>query len=163
MRRRAGIPGGLLGGVGAGAAAPAPAIAGTGGVAAIDPSGGTAVEAPLQPVARRPVAVTFRVTPLALTAGQAPPRIAVRIRQTGIATVRARIVFRPLGAAGRLVVLDLGDVATDQLLRPAWPAGRALTAGRYTVALHAVSPDGATLQRGAHASGRTTLTVKPAP
>jgi murein DD-endopeptidase MepM/ murein hydrolase activator NlpD len=77
--------------------------------------------------------------------------------------VRARIVLRPLSTSGKLVVVDLGEIATDRLVRPSWPAGAALAAGRYTVALHAGAPDGATLLRRARASGRTTLTVKPAP
>jgi murein DD-endopeptidase MepM/ murein hydrolase activator NlpD len=112
-----------------------------------------------RPSAARPVASIFRIGHRALTEGTAP-RMALRVDQRGVRTVAARVVFRPVRGAGRLVALDLGRIRTGRLLHPAWPAGTVLKAGRYVVALHATGPAGGTLRRRATASGRALLTVR---
>jgi murein DD-endopeptidase MepM/ murein hydrolase activator NlpD len=151
-------------------AVPAPADAAdptTGGAAAPSGAGGTEFGTPLgRPKADRakqPVAVVFRVAPRTVTEGGAPPVIALRIDQRGVARVQARIVFAPLGGKGRVLRLELGRVPTGRLLHPKWPARAALTAGRYVVRVHAKGPGGSVLRRRAHASGRAPLTVMPAP
>jgi biotin carboxyl carrier protein len=117
-----------------------------------------------KPSAAHPVATTFRIGRHTLTEGTAP-RLAVRIDQRGVAKVTARVVFRPLRGNGTPVVVALGRVRTGRLLHPAWPGTAVLKPGRYVVSLHAAGPAGGQLLRRAHASGRTTLTVrkKPAP
>jgi murein DD-endopeptidase MepM/ murein hydrolase activator NlpD len=146
-------------------AAPAAAAAWSGGASAPSTAGGgTEYGAPLaRATAKRPVAGLVRVTPRTVTEGGAPPRIALRIDQRGVPRVAARIVFTPLRGKGRALRLDLGSVRTGRVLRPAWPSGRTLTAGRYVVRVHARGPGGSVLRRRAHASGRAPLTVRKAP
>lgn len=152
--------------VGGALAAPvAPASAG--GAAAAPPSGGvggTEYGAPLTPRGR-PVAARFGVTPARVVAGAALPRMVLRLEEAGVPTVRARIVLWPLRGAGRPVRVDLGRVSTGRTLRPAWPSGTALAAGRYVVRVHASDPAGRTLSRPRRTPGRSTLTVvaPPAP
>jgi biotin carboxyl carrier protein len=143
----------------------AAATATVGGAAAptVPSAGGAEFGTPIgRPSAARPVAAVFRVAPRTIVAGQAPT-IAVRIRQDGVRSVTARIVFRPIGGAGTVLRLDLGRVPTGQLLHPAWPSGAELRPGRYVVALHAVGPAGGMLLRRAEASGRVPITVRPKP
>jgi biotin carboxyl carrier protein len=145
--------------------APAAGAASVGGAAA--PTGfaaggaeyGTALG---RPSAARPVARVFRVAPHTLIEGRSP-RIAVRIDQRGVPSVRARIAFRPVHGNGTLLSMDLGRVRTGRLLHPTWPSGATLRPGRYVVSLHATGPAGATLQRRASASGRVPITVKAKP
>lgn len=142
---------------------PATASALAGGASAPTREGGVAYGSPLKRVDRKPVASVFRVTPRTVTEGRLP-RIELRIDQRGVRTVTARVAFVPLKKGrGKTVNLKLGAVRTGKLLRPAWPEGTTLPAGRYVARVHAVAPGGATLRRQAKASGRTTITVKPAP
>jgi biotin carboxyl carrier protein len=150
-----------------GLAAPAVTLAdaSVGGAAAPSStrSGGAEFGTPVgRPSAARPVAAVFRVAPHTLRDGRAP-RIAVRIVQRGVASVIARIAFRPLHGRGTPLSLDLGRVPTGRLLHPAWPAGAVLRPGRYVVSLHARGPAGGTLLRRASASGRVPITVKAKP
>ena len=127
-------------------------------------SGGAEYGAPLvEAKAPRPVAKYFNVSPRTVTAGKEPPRITLRIENAGVRRVNARVVFWPLRGRGSVLRLDLGSVATGQVVRPRWPTGQALVAGSYVVRLHARGPQGQTLLRRAQASGRVPLTVKPAP
>jgi hypothetical protein len=145
----------------------APAVADGWSGGAVAPStggGGTEYGAPLaRATAKQPVAVIFRVAPRVVQEGGAPPAIALRIDQRGVRRVAAKLVFAPLRGKGRTLRIDLGRVRTGRLLRPKWPAGRALVAGRYIVRLHAKGPGGAVLRRRARASGRAPLTVEPRP
>ena len=141
----------------------APARAG-GAEAPEGTSGGTEYGTPLvEAKAPRPVAKYFNVSPRTVTAGKAPPRITLRIENAGVRRVNARVVFWPLRGRGSVLRLDLGSVATGQVVRPRWPSGQTLVAGSYIVRLHARGPQGQTLLRRARASGRVPLTVKPAP
>ncbi|QEC46328.1 M23 family metallopeptidase [Baekduia soli] len=115
-----------------------------------------------RPSAPRPAVAAFRVAPHTLVSGRAP-RLAVQITQRGVRTVTARIVFRPVHGNGTLLELPLGQVRTERLLRPAWPASSVLAPGRYVVSLHATGPAGGTLLRRAQASGRVPITVRPRP
>ncbi|MCW2982882.1 MAG: family metallopeptidase, partial [Conexibacter sp.] len=113
-----------------------------------------------RPSAAHPIATTFRIGRHTITAG-ATPRLAVRIDQRGVSSVRARIAFRPLaGSKGAVVVVSLGRIRTGRLLHPAWPGSAVLEPGRYLVSLHATGPAGGHLLRRASASGKAPLTVK---
>ena len=146
----------------------APASAGGAlAVPAAGGAGGTEYGSALAPTGR-PVASRFRVAPTRVTAGGALPRLLLRVDEAGVPRVRARIVLRPL-RGGRLVSVDLGRVKTGALLRPVWPKGTALAAGRYVALVHATDPAGRPLLRKRRAPGRSTLLVvagpkpKPAP
>jgi murein DD-endopeptidase MepM/ murein hydrolase activator NlpD len=115
-----------------------------------------------RPSAAHPVATTFRIGRHTITEG-ATPRLAVRIDQRGVTSVRARIAFRPLSAKGAVVVVALGRIRTGRLLHPAWPSTAVLKPGRYLVSLHATGPAGGRLLRRASASGKAPLTVKAKP
>ncbi len=107
----------------------------------------------------------FRVTPKKVTAGAELPRLALRLEEAGVPQVRARIVVWPVGGKGDVVRLDLGRVSTGKLLRPAFPSGTTLAAGKYVVRVHASDPAGRTLLRKRRARGLLPLTVvaKPRP
>jgi hypothetical protein len=115
-----------------------------------------------RPSAAHPVAKVFRIGRHTLTEGQ-NPRLALRIAQRGVRAVTARVVFRPIGATGSVVRVELGRIRTGLLLHPAWPSGTALKPGRYLVSLHAAGPAGGQLLRRASASGKAPLTVKAKP
>lgn len=109
-----------------------------------------------------PVSTLFSVTPRTVRAGHAP-RIDVRIDEPHVHRVSLRVTFLALRGNGTTLDVDGGRQPTGRRVVVAWPAHATLTAGRYRVILHATGPHGLQLARGAHASGRTTLTVKPAP
>lgn len=116
----------------------------------------------------RPVAARFHVAPGRVVAGGRLPTIRLRLDEPGVPKVRARIVLRPRKGSGHIVRVVLGGVSTGRELRPAWPAGTVLAAGRYSVLVHATDPAGHALRRTGRSPGRTTLTVvapapKPAP
>jgi murein DD-endopeptidase MepM/ murein hydrolase activator NlpD len=125
--------------------------------------GGTRYGTPLARAARRPRAAVFTVSPLSVVAGAALPALTVKVDQTGVASVRARIVLWPVKGRGAVVRLELGTIATGTVLHPAWPIGTTLAPGRYRVRLHAVAPGGATLLRRSGATGRSTLRVAAPP
>lgn len=115
-----------------------------------------------RPSAARPVAKVFRIGRHTITEGSAP-RLAIRIAQRGVRSVTARVVFRPIGASGSVVRVDLGRIRTGLLLHPSWPSAAVLKPGRYVVSLHATGPAGGQLLRRASASGKAPLTVKAKP
>jgi biotin carboxyl carrier protein len=126
-------------------------------------SGGAEFGEPIgKPSATHPVAAVFRIGRHTITEGTAP-KLAVRIDQRGVASVTARVVFRPIGAKGSVLRVDLGRVRTGLLLHPAWPSAAVLEPGRYVVSLHAAGPAGGQLLRRASASGKAPLTVKTKP
>src|SRR5262249_54986466 len=111
----------------------------------------------------------FSVTPAKVHAGSAPS-IALRIEELHVHKVSVRVTFFALRGNGTTVDIDGGRIATGQRVHLKWPQNVNLKQGRYRVILHATGPHGLQLARGAHASGRTTLTVlkarpkpKPAP
>ena len=107
----------------------------------------------------RPVAQLFRVSPATVTAPRLPS-VRLRVDQPGARTVRARIVFWPRGS-GTLARADLGRIAVGRDVRVRWPAGMVVAPGRYLVGLHVVGRGGKPLARGAGASGRANLVVRP--
>jgi len=144
-----------------------PANAAAGGAEVPPSSGGTGGAEYGQPVTPprdpRPIATSLRVRPGSVTEGRALPRITFRIDQKGVRSVRARLVLWPTRGGGTILRVGLGRVRTGRTTTVRWPQGTRLTAGTYTVRLHAKGPDGATLLRRARASGRAGLRVKPAP
>ncbi len=165
-RVRQRVLGGLAATFVAGGALLAPAAPASAGGAASAPTsggaGGSEYGAPVTPKGR-PVAARFGVAPTRVVAGAALPRMVLRLEEAGTPVVRARIVLWPLGHRGRVVRLDLGSVRTGATLRPRWPAGTALTRGRYVVRVHASDPAGRTLSRPRRTPGRSTLTVVAPP
>ncbi len=159
------ILGGLVAATAVGGALLAPVAPASAGGAAVPPqsgaAGGTEYGAALAPRGR-PVASRFRVSPTRVVAGAALPRIALRLDEPGVPTVRARVVLWPV-RGGRVVRLDLGRVRTGANLRPAWPEGTELEPGRYVARVHASDPAGRTLLRSGGATGRSRLTVLPKP
>lgn len=145
------------------------ATAGAGGAAAPTAqdaaSGGAEYGTPLAtPVPPRPVASLFRVSPSKVTAGGRLPAIKLRITERDMRSVRARLVFQPVGGRGTLLRVDLGTVSVGTTVTARWPSGSAVAAGEYVVRLHAKDQAGTTLLRQAHTSGRSALVVKaPAP
>ena len=110
-----------------------------------------------------PVAAFFSVTPAKVHAGSAL-HIAVRIDELHVHKVSARVTFFALRGNGTTIDIDGGRIATGKRVHLKWPKHAKLKQGRYRVILHATGPHNLQLVRGAHASGRTTLTVtKPKP
>ena len=149
-------------------AVPAAGAAGTGGASADFADGGAkdpsrsgalafGAPAPLRPVAR-----LFRVTPKSLVEG-ATPKVRVRIDHARAKRVAARIVVVEPSTRRVAARIDLGRVRTGRTVKVAWPTGEKLTAATYVVRLHAKDPGGETLARAAHATGKTTLIVRPRP
>jgi hypothetical protein len=163
-RRRDRILGGLAA-VALGCALGAPvAPASAGGALAVSPSGGVGGPEYGSALAShgRPVAARFAVAPGRVVAGGRLPSLRLRLEESGVPRVSARIVLQPLGA-GRVVRVPLGAVRTGRTLRPSWPAGTVLAAGRYRVLVHATDPAGHALRRGRRRPGRAALTVLPKP
>ena len=109
----------------------------------------------------RPIATSLTVWPRAVTAGQAPA-ISLKIVQPGARSVRARIVVLSQPRQDPVARIDLGAVRTGRRMTATWPQGAFLPAGRYLVRVHAQDPQGRTLLRRAHTSGRLIFTVNPA-
>jgi murein DD-endopeptidase MepM/ murein hydrolase activator NlpD len=110
-----------------------------------------------------PVAAFFSVAPAKVRAGSAL-RIAVRIDELHVHQVSVRVTFFALRGNGATIDVDSGRIATGRRVHLTWPKHAKLKQGRYRVILHATGPHNLQLARGAHASGRTTLTVtKPKP
>ncbi|MFP5363223.1 MAG: M23 family metallopeptidase [Thermoleophilia bacterium] len=145
-------------------APPAPAAAG--GAPAPLRSGGAAFGSPLPRPAANPVARRLLPTPRLITMGDAAPALRLRVRQRGIARVRARIVVLRLPRNRPVAQLRLGWVRTDRSLTVRLPRGLALRTGRYLVRLHATDPRGRVLRRSGRYPGRARIVVRrprPAP
>ncbi len=140
-------------------ASSAPAYAG-GGTEAPSTSSGGAEYGALP--ASRPVARSFTVAPRSVVSGGRLPAVRFRIDQLGASTVTARVVVWPV-RGGEVVRVALGAVRAGRTVTVRWPKGTRLKAGSYVVRLHATGRGGQVLERTARASGRTTLTVRPAP
>lgn len=139
----------------------APAAAG--GTPAPLRSGGAAYGSALPRPDARPVASRLSVAPREVVAGAALPQIRVRLRQRGIARVRARIVVLRLPGSRPVARISLGWVKPGARVTAAWPAGVTLRAGRYVVRVHAKDPRGRTLARSARSPGRARIVVHRAP
>jgi hypothetical protein len=144
-------------------------LAGAAGAHAANPPGGAVAPAGAQaggsefgvPVrglgAARPV-VTQLVVPRTAPAGR-PPRVTLRIDETGVATVAAAVTVTDVATRARVLLAPLGWIRTGQTITVRWPRGARLNAGSYRVSLNAHDHRSGTLLRRAHASGVATLTV----
>ena len=122
-------------------AAPVPAFAGTGGT-----------EMP------PPVVREFSIAPAALVVGQ-KARVVFRI-DGPLRRVRTALAFTPAGSATPTVFARMGWKRTGVRYARAWtPAAP----GEYTVALQATDRAGRELRRTARMSGRSRVSVQPAP
>src|SRR4051812_32450128 len=127
---------GISGALAAMAVGLAPAAAAyAGGTPAPSPTGGSEYGAALASVhPLKPVARVFTVSPRVVVAPRLP-RLRVRVDQPGAPTVRARLVFRPVGQSGAIVRIDAGTITTGRRLAVNWPAGTQLPPGAYRVQL----------------------------
>ncbi len=146
-----------------GIAGSAPAAAG--GAPGPAASGGAVYGAGGPAPAVRPVASRLTVSPRAVVAGTALPRLRFRVIQRGVERVRARVVVLKLPRNAPVARISVGWVRTGREVDVKWPSGVDLNAGRYVVRLHAKDSRGHNLRRTARAPGRTRLVVhrRPAP
>ena len=141
------------------------ASAGAGGTSAPLRSGGAAFGAPLPVPDARPVAARLTLSPREITAGDPSPEIVLRVRQRGIARVRARVVLLRLPGNRPVARRELGWVKTGRGVTVRLPAAVKLQTGRYLVRLHVTDPRGRTLRRNGAHPGRARIVVhrRPAP
>ncbi len=139
------------------------ASAGAGGTSAPLRSGGAAFGAPLPVPDARPIASRLTLSPRAITAGDPAPKIVLRVRQRGIASVRARVVLLRLPGNRPVARRELGWVKTGRGLTVHLPAAVKLRAGHYLVRLHVTDPRGRTLRRSGAHPGRARIVVRRRP
>jgi biotin carboxyl carrier protein len=144
-------------------------LASAGGAQAANPPGGAVAPAGAQaggsefgvpargPGVPRPV-VTQLIVPRTAPAGR-PPRVTLRIDETGVATVAAAVTVTDGATRARVLLAPLGWIRTGRTITVKWPRGARLNAGSYRVSLNAHDHGSGTLLRRAHASGVATLTV----
>ncbi len=111
--------------------------------------------------ARRPVVSRLSI-PSTATAGR-PPRMLLRIDETGVGTVNAQVTVTSISTHKAVIRVNLGWVHTGRTMTVSWPAGRTLQPGSYQVSVSAHDHTGATLLRGASHAGEASLTVLKAP
>jgi murein DD-endopeptidase MepM/ murein hydrolase activator NlpD len=145
----------------------APAVAASaGGTFAPPTSGGAAFGSPLPKPAANPVARRLTLSPKEIAAGDAAPAIRLRVRQRGMARVRARIVVLRLPSNRPVARLKLGWLKTHRTIKVRLPRNLKLRTGRYLVRLHAQDSRGHTLRRSGDYPGRARIVVrrpKPVP
>ncbi len=145
-------------------APPAPAAAG--GTPAPLRSGGSAFGSPLPRPAVSPVARRLVPSPREITAGDSAPAVRVRVRQRGIARVRARLIVLRLPSNRPVAKVRLGWLTTNRSVTVRLPGSLELRTGRYLVRLHVTDPRGHVLRRSRTYPGRARIVVrrpKPAP
>jgi hypothetical protein len=135
------------------------APASAGGAPAPLRSGGAAFGSPLPKPAVHPVARRLTPAPAAITAGDAAPAIRLRVRQRGVARVRARIVVLRLPSNRPVAKLRLGWLKTERSVTVRLPKALELRAGRYLVRLHVTDPRGHALRRSGAYPGRARIVV----
>jgi biotin carboxyl carrier protein len=113
---------------------------------------------PVRPATRVRPFVSSLSVPGTATAGR-PPRVSLRIEETGVATVDVRVIVSALSTHRAVVVASLGWVRTGRTLTVSWPSGATLPPGAYEVSVSAHDHRGATLAQGAHSSSEASLTV----
>jgi murein DD-endopeptidase MepM/ murein hydrolase activator NlpD len=107
--------------------------------------------------------VSELIVPRTAPAGR-PPRVTLRIDETGATVVAARVTVTDLTTRTNVLVVPLGWVRTARTIGVRWPRGASLRAGSYHVSVTARDRQGRTLLRRARSSGVATLTVlAPAP
>ena len=108
------------------------------------------------------VARTFRIAPQKMLS-TVPPTVTIRVNQREAVAVSAKLVFTPVKGRGTRAVVNLGQVAANRTVKPAWPIPRKLEPGRYRVRLAVTGAHGAKLARSSRAPGRATVVVKRGP
>jgi murein DD-endopeptidase MepM/ murein hydrolase activator NlpD len=141
-----------------GLAPAAPAFAG--GAPAPLRSGGAAFGSPLPVPDRQPIARRLALSPKEITAGDAAPAIRVRVRQRGVARVRARVVVLRLPRNRPVARIRIGWLRTDRTVTVRLPRQLELRTGRYLVRLHATDPRGRVLRRSGAYPGRARIVVR---
>lgn len=139
-------------------APPAPAAAG--GTPAPLRSGGAAFGSPLPKPAANPVARRLVPSPREITAGDGAPTLRVRVRQRGVARVRARIVVLRLPGNRPVAERRLGWLKTNRSVTVRLPTSLELRTGRYVVRLHVTDPRGHVLRRSGTYPGRARIVVR---
>jgi biotin carboxyl carrier protein len=140
---------------------PAAALAGgAGGVQAPSAAlaGGSQYGLAAQPPAPARPVVSELAVPSAAVAGR-PPRVALRIDESGVRTVLVQLAVTDLSTRRAVINVGLGWVRTGQMLTVSWPRGAMLGPGSYHVAVSAHDHSGATVLRRAHSSGVAKLLV----
>jgi biotin carboxyl carrier protein len=154
---------------GMGVATPSAAAAATGGGARPGGtpgplrSGGVAYGAAIPRPDARPVARRLTLSPRAVVAGTALPKIRFRVRQRGVERVRARVVVARLPGSRPVARMVIGWVRPGRRVTVRWPRRARLQAGRYVVRLHVKDGRGHTLRRSAQYPGRARIVVHQAP
>jgi len=105
----------------------------------------------------RPV-VSALLVPRTAPAGR-PPRVSLRIDETGVSSVAVQVTVTDLITRTRVLRVSLGWVRTGRTITVRWPRGAVLKAGSYRLSLNAHDHRSGTLLRRAHASGLAALTV----
>ncbi len=95
-----------------------------------------------------------------------PPRVTLRINESGVATVAVQVTITALASHRVVLTANAGWVRTGRTITVTWPAKATLAAGGYELSVSAHDRHGAGLLRSAHSSGVASLTVTaptPAP
>lgn len=121
-------------------------------------TGGTAATAASAPAQARPV-VTELSVPAAVGPGS-PPRVVLRIDETGVTRVYAVLAVHDLATGRAAATVTLGWIATGRALVARWSPGARLANGSYRVGVSAHDPHGISLLRRAHSSGVAALLVR---
>lgn len=88
-----------------------------------------------------------------------PPRVRLRIDESGVGTVNVTIAVNDLATRKATIVVRMGWVRTGRTLTVSWPRGATLKAGTYHVSVSAHDHHSGNLRRTAHSSGVAILTV----
>jgi Peptidase family M23 len=104
---------------------------------------------------------------MATTTTGAPPRLVLRVDETGVGTVNVQVTLSSLSTHEPVIVVRMGWVHTGRNLTVTWPKGRALAPGSYQLSLSAHDHNGSKLLAGAHdavqAHLKITVQAKPTP
>jgi biotin carboxyl carrier protein len=108
--------------------------------------------------AQRPVISEMSV-PSTATAGR-PPRVILRIDETGVGTVQVTVTVISLSTRKPVITVRMGWVHTGRRLTVSWPRSVTLKPGSYKLRLSVHDHHSGTLLRRAHSSGEASLTVR---
>jgi len=121
-------------------------------------AGGSEYGVPTQTVkAQRPV--DSRLTLPATALSGRPPRVLLRIDETGVGTVDAQVTVLNLATHRPAITVVMGWVHTGRTVILSWPRGGTLSPGSYEVIVNARDHHGGTLLRSARYRGVATLTI----
>jgi murein DD-endopeptidase MepM/ murein hydrolase activator NlpD len=115
------------------------------------------------PTRQRPIARSFKVTPVRVTEGAGGVRLKLRVDERGVDRVSARVVAIDSATRNVGARFSLGRIRTGRTLKLVWPRKHVPPPGTYLVRLHVKDPQGATLVRAAAATGKSRLVVRARP